>query len=367
MRLTYTVTEAEQGWPAYRVLMERLGVSRLLVKRIRLEGSLTADGEPLWMKHQVRAGQLLEARYIDPRGEVEGNLAAPPDSGIQILYQDDWLLVCNKPPQLVTHPTYLHQTDSLTVQLAAETLHPVNRLDRDTSGLVVLAKNGYAHHLLAQQQFHKTYLAWVHGCSMPSEGVIDLPIERAPGSIMLREINPAGKEARTHYTALRRWPQAQVSLLQYRLETGRTHQLRLHSFAAGWPLVGETLYGCNRWFTDWPLLKPLQEVKAEARGHAVSRESCSSSAEDTAGVDLPGASYQGRFRAPRERIGDEASKRPAWADREQCLHWDLLLPRQALHAWYVAFRHPWTGEGLEFYAPLYPDLLVLQRNLGDTL
>lgn len=342
MEISYTVKMADSGRPVYQILMERLHFSRLLIKRVKLHGRMEIDGKPELMKTTAQSGQKIAVFYTDPAGEVNKPIEAQPD--IPILFQDEWFIICNKPANLVTHPTYLHHANNLTARLCSDLLHPVNRLDRDTSGLVILAKNGYAHHALTTVSIAKRYLALVHGTHVPDAGEISLPIARSPGSIILREINASGQTAISRFICLKRWPAAQVSLLEYTPVTGRTHQLRLHSLMSGWPIVGETLYGCNRFYPGWPRLRPLF-ARADAK--------------------LKDEAYEGEFLVPREKIGDLAELCPAYFDRDLCLRWDESMPRQALHAYKLEFVHPLTGEKIAVETALPDDMSHTVDRLND--
>jgi len=240
MRLEHHVTEDEQGRRAVDVLLARTRMSHQLSKRIRLYGSLTCNGIPHRMIDPVTWGDHLVAFLPD---QVSAMIEE--SAGIPIVYQDDWLLIVDKPAGLVTHPTSFHRQDSLLTRLSSGHLHPVSRLDRDTSGLVLIGRNSHAHYLMSRTYIDKVYLTVVRGCPTPLSGVISQPIARAPGSIIERRVDPEGDEAVTEYRVLRHFKEADCSLLLVRLMTGRTHQIRVHMQSIGHPLIGETLYGSS--------------------------------------------------------------------------------------------------------------------------
>jgi 23S rRNA pseudouridine1911/1915/1917 synthase len=242
VQLAFLVAKADHGRRAVDVLVSRTGMSRLMSKRIRLYGQLTCNGRPHRMIDPVYEGDALVANDSPDCGP-DGGLRPVP--GIQVCFQDAWLAVLGKPAGLVTHPSYLHDKKSLTSLLSDKPLHPVNRLDRDTSGVVLIARNGHAHHVLTRHPMQKTYLAAVHGRFPAVSGVIQAPIRRSCGSIILREIHPDGSPARTIWHELHYFSHSGVSLVRLELLTGRTHQIRLHCLAAGCPLVGESLYVCS--------------------------------------------------------------------------------------------------------------------------
>ncbi len=245
MRLEHEVRPEEDGCRAVDVLLRQSGISRQMSKRIRLYGQLTCNGVFQRMIDPVHTGDCLVAVLPD-QASAELN----PDHAIDIVYEDDWLLVVDKPVGLVTHPKNLYEPDSLLTRLSSGHLHPVSRLDRDTSGLVLIGRNSHAHYRLSRTEIRKEYLAVVRGCPEPPDGTIRAPIARAPHSIIERMVSPDGDDAITHYRTLRHFAAADCSLLAVRLETGRTHQIRVHMRHIGHPLIGETLY---RGVTPHPL------------------------------------------------------------------------------------------------------------------
>ena len=171
---------------------------------------------------------------------------------LHVLYEDESLLFVDKPAGMVVHPTWNRLTGTLLNRVLGyyeETgqncaIHPVNRLDRDTRGIVLLAKNSHVHALLYEMQlagkFQKTYHALCAGTPKSAEGIIDLPIRRCEGYTMLREIHPEGQNALTEYRLLEEG--RGMSLVELSPITGRTHQLRLHCLASGFPILGDPQY-----------------------------------------------------------------------------------------------------------------------------
>jgi 23S rRNA pseudouridine1911/1915/1917 synthase len=240
VRLVWQIQMADHGRRAVDVLIQRTGMSRLMSKRIRIYGQLTCNGLPHKMIDPVYSGDLLVA--VDLSGAGPGlDLRQVPD--VQVCYQDIWLAVLGKPAGLVTHPSYLHEKIALTSLLSDQPLHPVSRLDRDTSGIVLIARNGHAHHVLTRHPMRKIYFAAVHGRLPAAAGLIQAPVRRSSGSIIRREIHPDGSPARTIWQELHYYKSSDVSLVRFELLTGRTHQIRLHSASAGCPLIGDSLYG----------------------------------------------------------------------------------------------------------------------------
>lgn len=223
------------------VLRRELRLSSTLVGRLKRESALFVEGLPAFTDHPVRPGDRITVRLEE----------APPDfptqhSPLSILYEDDGLICLDKPPKLLLHPTAHRQTGTLANFLAgyyAETgqrcgIHPVSRLDRDTFGVCLFAKNAHLH-ALCTGHFDKIYHATVFGRPPGDRGEITLPIARRENSLW-REVGTDGQNATTQYQVLRR--AGGLSLLELRPVTGRTHQLRVHCQAAGFPILGDPVY-----------------------------------------------------------------------------------------------------------------------------
>jgi len=239
LQLHVTVLNDENGKMAYQVLSDRMKMSRLLLKRIRLYGEFYINHFPARMITPVSEGDDLWIIYEDENGTP----SVKADTDIQIYYEDDWVIVCEKPGNLVTHPSWQHMDDSLIQRLSDDRLHPIMRLDRETSGLIVIAKNGYAHDRVSKAKMEKEYVALVYGTFDPVDGTINYPIGRDTNSIMIRIVRDDGHPSVTHYHTVETYPNSNMSLVSYKLETGRCHQIRVHSLYMGHPLVGDGLYG----------------------------------------------------------------------------------------------------------------------------
>ena len=171
-----------------------------------------------------------------------------------VYYEDEFLLVINKPAGMLVHPTVKEDGGTLynfvkryyEAHNIESGLHPVSRLDRNTSGLVVFAKLPQLQYLFGgnHQKLKRYYLAIVHGNITPPDGTVDAPIGRMENSIIMHQVTPDGKKAVTHYHTLKTYQNR--SLIELNLETGRTHQIRVHMSHIGHPLLGDDLYGGKR-------------------------------------------------------------------------------------------------------------------------
>ncbi|MCR9094596.1 MAG: RluA family pseudouridine synthase [bacterium] len=301
--LAFTVDEASVGARVDALLAELSGVSRAQVKRWIDAGRVTVGGEVVRPSRKVALGDSIEARPLEP---VEMALA-PEAIPLSVLFEDEHLIVVDKPAGLVVHPAPGHPGGTLVNALLAHcgdlagiggVLRPgiVHRLDRGTSGVMVAAKDDETHQGLARQFAEHTidrlYRALVRGVPRADAGRIDRPIGRHPRDRKRMSVEvKVGKESITNWRVLRRFRSAMTSELEVRPETGRTHQIRVHLSSAGLPLVGDTVYG-------------------RARGS------------------------------------------------------DARLGRPALHAAHLGFEHPISGRRLFFETPLPDDLIAWIADLG---
>ena len=247
MQLYFTVPPTADG-VLLRSFLRACAVSTDLARAVKFHGSgFFADGVPILANRRVEAGQVIS--FTLP---ADGAGVAPqPEIPVQAVYEDAFALLLEKPPHLAVHPTLNYPLDTLANGYAAwaaargesPVFRPVNRIDKDTSGLVLAAKNSYAAPLLAQK-VEKLYYAVVEGELPLGPGVIDAPIGRQGGSIIGRCVTPEGKPSRTEYTIVKAGHG--LSLAACVPVTGRTHQIRVHFASIGHPLAGDDLYGGSR-------------------------------------------------------------------------------------------------------------------------
>lgn len=290
----FSVRQEEEGHRLDRVVSAHVpSLSRSAAAALARSGAVLVDGEPGKPSRRLRSGQEVEVLLPD----AERGRLRPEAIQLEVLYEDEYLLVVNKPPGMVVHPAPGSREGTLAAALLArypriggfaDPTRPgiVHRLDKDTSGAIVLALTERVRLALsaaiARREVARVYWALVWG-EPPAEFTIDAPIARSPRDRKRMAVVQGGRRAVTHFRRLEQFPE--VALLECRLETGRTHQIRVHAHYAGFPLLGEATYTTRR--------------------------------------------LRGRGRD--------------------------LIGRQALHAVEVRFTHPVTGRALEVKAPLAAD------------
>ncbi|WP_150275194.1 RluA family pseudouridine synthase [Paenibacillus tepidiphilus] len=313
--ITYTVQPAEDGWLLKSILQKRMDVSRKLLSRLKLtEEGIKLNGVRVYISEKVSAGDCVEIRMEE---EISADIM-PQDIPFDILYEDEHLLAVNKAAGVIVHPTHGHYTDTLANGVvhywAAKgeryRFRPVHRLDQETSGVLVIAKNPYSHQHISEQMIagtvDKRYAAFVHGTPPALRGDIDGPIDRDPAEPHRRIVTPDGYPSLTRYEVKAQYPGA--SLVELKLESGRTHQIRVHMGSVGCPLIGDSMY-------RHPLYSKAQPTPAE-----------------------------------QAQLAEVAAL-------------DAAIPRQALHAVRLSFRHPISRMEMVLEAPLPPDMALLQRVL----
>ena len=233
--------------PLLSILRRELALSSGLVKRLKWQDALLLNGVPVHTNARVRPGDRVTVDLSETVVGYEGE-----DVPLNILYEDDCCLAVDKPRGMLVHPSPRRNSGTLANAVLgyyqrtgqACGVHPVTRLDRDTYGIVLFAKNAYIHEkfckMQKEHQIFKTYHASVFGNQMAKAGLIDLPIMKMPGRSLLRTVAPSGKKSRTFFHVLDKFEN--FSVLELKPITGRTHQLRVHCKYAGFPILGDPQY-----------------------------------------------------------------------------------------------------------------------------
>ena len=241
MNLTHI---AKGGGRLSAVLKEELKMSTGLLNRAKWADGLRVNGQSVHTDYQVTPGDEIVVLLEEKQAQY------PAESGpLTILYEDASLLAVDKPAGMLIHPSRNRLTGTLAnlvqghyaAQGMTAAFHPLTRLDRDTFGIVLIAKSAYVHALLQEQRPRKRYRARTFGGPGAEAGIIDAPIARKPLPSLLREVRPDGKPSLTRYRVLER--REESCLLELEPVTGRTHQLRLHCAHMGFPILGDPQYG----------------------------------------------------------------------------------------------------------------------------
>lgn len=283
LKIFYIVDAAHDGRELCQLVRAPLGLSAKLWKRIKWNGTILVNGQAHHdARLRVREGDEVTLLW------QETSPVVPADLPLDILYEDEIILAVNKHADMIVHPTHRESRDTLVHAVAgylerrgeAAGIHPLYRLDRNTTGIVVIAKSAREQYAMTKYhgQLYREYLALVTGHLDASKGCIDMPIGRDPARANHWQVRTDGRRALTEYEVSAVWPD--YSLLKIHLLTGRTHQIRVHFSALGHPLLGDSAYG-----------------------------------------------------GPYD-----------------------VIPRQALHAWRVHFRHPDTGREIHLEAPIPEDM-----------
>ena len=321
-----TISAEDDGARLDRVLAARIpALSRSRLKALILGGEVTIDGRTIRdPSERVKSGGKIVVTLPEPEPARPAGENIP----LNIVYEDDDLIVIDKPAGLVVHPAAGHASGTLVNALIAHcgdslsgiggVKRPgiVHRLDKDTTGLMVVAKNDHAHKALSAQfankgedgRLERGYLAFAWGAPLRPRGTIDAPLDRHPGAREKRAVRASGRKAVTHWHLLETYAgkdgKSVASMLDCRLETGRTHQIRVHLAHIGHPLLGDETYATG-------------------------------------------------YRTKSARLSKDAQAALA------------ALGRQALHAYLLAIEHPTTGQRLEFKSELPGDLARLRHTLAS--
>ncbi len=304
--IEFVANASDEGRGLRDVLRKRIGISRRLMVRLKTsEEGLSVNGQKVWSNHKIAEGDVISLRMETEVSET----ILPQPMELDIVFEDDHLLVLNKPAGIIVHPTTGHYLNTLANgvmhywQERGERIRfrPVHRLDENTSGLVIIAKHPLAQQQLSAQMIEgtvaKEYRTFVYGRPPELAGEINAPIGRQTEDPHRRVVREDGAPSQTFYKVTANYLD-QASAVDIRLGTGRTHQIRVHMTSIGCPIIGDSYYSDEKWTS----------------------------------TDLA------------ERLS-------------------AIIGRQALHAFRLGFNHPVTGEALLLEAALPDDMRLLEREL----
>jgi len=294
MELRYTAAEKDADRELLRVLRGDMGLSANLIRKLKSRGGIFVNSRPAYTNYRLSEGDVITC---DTRAAEDPSAIVPELGKVDIMFEDEWLLAVNKPSGQLSHPSRARFTGTLANFVSGYlggVCHAVNRLDRDTSGIVLFAKSSHAKARAAEalrMGAEKEYLALVYGRLEHEAGTIDAPIKRLREFDMRRGVCEGGERAVTHFRTIGEYQRfgVPITALRLSLETGRTHQIRVHFEYIRHPLLGDVLY------------------------------------------------YSNESRALSEKLGISA---------------------QALHAERLAFSHPFTGRREELVCPIKREELV---------
>ena len=252
--ITYQINETFQNTTILQFLKKKHYTDKAIIALKKTPEGILLNGVWAYVNQKISSGDILTIKLSETESSEK---IVPEKLDMDIVYEDEDILVVNKPANMPVHPSQNHYTGTLANGIAyyfAAQGKPfifrcVNRLDRDTTGLTILCKHqlasGILSNMVSERLIKRTYLAiCTDDGSMPENGTIEAPIARKEGSTIERIVNnEKGEDATTHFKKLLHLPDKQISLIQLRLETGRTHQIRVHMSSIGHPLIGDDLYG----------------------------------------------------------------------------------------------------------------------------
>ena len=248
IKFSYTVLETDKELLVKGLLKRRIGISTRLIRKLMDSDGVFKNNERARMNEKLSVGDLITISLPDEHSDFESE-----NIQMEICYEDEDILIVNKPAGIVVHPTKGHQTGTVAnaIMYYMEKTNQqfkirfINRLDKDTSGLLIIGKNSFSQDEMSRQMqdnnIVKRYIAIVKGHFLESEGTIDLPIGQNEGEIR-RIVHKEGYASITHYKVIEQYPR-EYSMIQLVLETGRTHQIRVHLAHIGHPIVSDSLYG----------------------------------------------------------------------------------------------------------------------------
>lgn len=249
-KYNYLVWSVEKEEVLKKVLIEEMGISLRMISELKSRRAVNVNGTLRFNHETVHVGEIITVDLGENRSEY-----GLEEGVVDVIYEDEDIVAVNKSPFIVVHPTGTHLTGTLLNYMESwfrqngilEKVRFISRLDRDTSGILLIAKNRYAHHRMSQahqdMMMQKTYVALIEGKMKRQDGEINAPIGRRENDGIKREVMEDGQTAITKYKVLKEGEK--FSLVELTPVTGRTHQLRCHMAYIGYPLIGDSLYGGN--------------------------------------------------------------------------------------------------------------------------
>lgn len=245
MHISFTVPAEDAGRKLKNFLQQKNRLSTALWRKVKWNGTILRNGQPVHPNDGIQAGDVITCSW------EETSPVFPADIPLEILYEDDELLAVNKPAGMLIHPTGRFTRETLVSAVAGyyrqkgiqAGIHPIYRLDRDTTGIVLIAKTAHLQHQLSQSHdcLYREYLALVTGALEPVSGILEYPLARDESHECRFMVSDKGRPAITEYEVLQQYQD--FALVKFHLLTGRTHQIRVHCTHIGHPLVGDGLYG----------------------------------------------------------------------------------------------------------------------------
>jgi 23S rRNA pseudouridine1911/1915/1917 synthase len=252
MNLNYYVKDIDNEKTLKYILKNKLFISNRLLTKLKLNSNILVNGKSENVNYVLKANDKIEI-FIPDNNKKFSDKFSTEKNELDILYEDDYLLILNKPAGIPIHPSSNNYTNTLSNYVAyylenkgINGIHVITRLDKNTSGICVFAKNEYIQELFIRKKdkikFQKEYLCIVNGILKKDHDIIELPIARKKDTIILREVNLNGDYAKTEYFTLKRFYEKNYSVAKVILHTGKTHQIRVHMSHIGHTLLGDDLY-----------------------------------------------------------------------------------------------------------------------------
>lgn len=283
MVLEYTFCQCDEGKYIKSIIEREFSLSSRALSRLKKSGGIAVDGKVVTVRHVAKVGEKLTLTF----NEIGSETIEKSDIPLDVLYEDECILAVNKPYGMPTHPSVGHRSDTLANAVMHRyssenfTFRAITRLDGDTTGVVLIARNALCAQRLTEEmqrgKIKKEYSAIVLGVPKEKHGIINAPISRSDESIIKRCVNPHGKEAVTEYTVESIHGGGKYSLVSVSPKTGRTHQIRLHLSHIGHPIYGDFLYG-----------KPIDGVRAYLHCKSLTFSHPITGEEMTVTAPLPG-------------------------------------------------------------------------------